>query len=63
MKDDLAIACSLPPIYNIGLLRRLQQSTQPVKDGGDHVIVLCETIEAVFRKGLKRKLMLRQGTT
>ena len=38
-----------------GLLRRLQQSSQPIKDGQDHLVVLCETVETIFRKGLKRK--------
>ena len=42
-------------LTNAGLLRRLQQSAQPITDGRDHLVVLCETIEAIFRKGLKRE--------
>ena len=49
----------LTPILSVshtsGLLRRLQQSTQPIKDGQDHLVVLCETVETIFRKGLKRR--------
>ena len=39
-----------------GLLRRLQGSSQPIKDGQEHVVVLCETVEAIYRNGLKSKI-------
>ena len=38
-----------------GLLRRLQGSSQPINDGHEHVVLLCETVEAIYRKGLKSK--------
>ena len=37
----------------------MQQSSQPIKDGHDHLVVLCETVETIFRKGLKRKPSIR----
>ena len=30
-------------------------ATQPVKDGDSHLVPFCETLESIFRNGLKRK--------
>lgn len=30
-------------------------ATQPVKDGDTHLVPFCETLESIFRNGLKRK--------
>lgn len=38
-----------------GLLARLSVATQPVKDGDNHLVPFCETLESIFRNGLKRK--------
>lgn len=38
-----------------GLLRRLKGTVQPIKDGHEHLVLLCETVEAIYRKGLKSK--------
>lgn len=37
-----------------GVLHRLKTTAQPVRDGHYHLIPFCETLELVFRHGLKR---------
>ena len=44
-----------------GVLRRIKLSQQPVNDGKEHLIPLCETLEAVFRNGLKSKTRGSRG--
>lgn len=39
-----------------GVIHHLKSSQQPITDGQDHLIPLCETIEAIFRNGLKSEL-------
>lgn len=36
-----------------GVLRRLKCTPQPIRDGHDHLVPFCESLEAVFRSGLK----------
>lgn len=40
-----------------GLVDRLKSSSQPVTDGQDHLIPLCETIEAILRYKLRCEYM------
>ncbi|CAI8039463.1 Peptidyl-tRNA hydrolase ICT1, mitochondrial [Geodia barretti] len=42
--------CPLPA----GVLHRLKTSPQPIQDGTLHLIPFCETLELVFRHGLKQ---------
>lgn len=42
-------------VHGTGVIRRIKLSQQPVNDGKEHLIPLCETLEAVFRNGLKSK--------
>ncbi len=44
----------LPPPPPAGVLHCLRCTAQPVRDGHDHLVPLCETLEMVFRDGLKR---------
>lgn len=37
-----------------GLLSRLKMVGQTIHDGSPHLVPFCETIESVFRNGLKR---------
>ena len=43
------------PLLPVGVLHRLKSTPQPIRDGHDHLIPLCETLELVFRNGLKRQ--------
>lgn len=40
-----------------GLLSRLKMVGQIIHDGSPHLVPFCETIESVFRNGLKRNAM------
>ena len=44
------ISCSSIPS---GVTRKIKLGQQPITDGKEHLIPLCETLEAIFRKGLK----------
>ena len=37
-----------------GIVHLLKTSSQPIKDGHCHLIPFCETLESIFRDGLKR---------
>ena len=45
---------AVPPA---GTLHRLKTTPQPIRDGHPHLIPFCESLELVFRHGLKRKAL------
>ena len=47
----LQTSCFLSP----GVIHRLKTAPQPIRDGQLHLIPFCETLELVFRHGLKRQ--------
>ena len=36
-----------------GIVHQLKERGEPVRDGADHLIPFCETLEAILRQGLK----------
>ena len=45
----------------LGVIRKIKLCQQPVTDGKEHLIPLCETLEAIFRNGLKSALFASFG--
>lgn len=43
------------PCGAAGIVYRLKAAPQPIKDGHSHLTPFCETLEAIFRHGLKRE--------
>ena len=46
------LICDFP---SAGLIGRLKAASQPIQDGHSHLVPFCETLELIFRNGLKRK--------
>ena len=48
-----------PSACSTGVISKIKLGQQPVTDGKEHLIPLCETLEAIFRNGLKSVLFMQ----
>ena len=48
------VLCRVTFHVHTGLVHLLKNSPQPIKDGHFHLLPFCETLETIFRDGLKR---------